>query len=79
MSTKSMMDVNEIVNELGVSKAFAYNLIKKFNNELDQKIYDLCTRTLKLCMMDRYVDTPWREQGFYVYRNERGKDTNDCF
>lgn len=40
---------------------------KKFNNELDQKIYDLCTRTLKLCMMDRYVDTPWREQGFYVY------------
>ena len=36
MSTKSMMDVNEIVNELGVSKAFAYNLIKKFNNELKQ-------------------------------------------
>ena len=37
MSTKSMMDVIEIVNELGVSKAFAYNLIKKFNNELKQK------------------------------------------
>ncbi|MBR4282461.1 MAG: hypothetical protein IKT35_01970, partial [Clostridia bacterium] len=42
-------------------------LPKKFDNELDQKIYDLSTRTLKLCMMDRYVDTPWREQGFYVY------------
>lgn len=27
MSTRSMMDVTEIVNELGVSKAFAYNLI----------------------------------------------------
>lgn len=40
---------------------------KKFDNELDQKIYDVCVRTLKLCMMDRYVDTPWREQGFYVY------------
>ena len=37
MSTRSMMDVTEIVNELGVSKAFAYNLIKKFNNELIQK------------------------------------------
>lgn len=37
MSTRSMMDVTEIVNELGVSKAFAYNLIKKFNNELKQK------------------------------------------
>lgn len=42
-------------------------LPKKFENELDQKIYDLCTRTLKLCMMDRYVDTPWREQAFYAY------------
>ena len=43
MSTKSMMDVNEIVNELGVSKAFAYNLIKKFNNELKQKGFTTIT------------------------------------
>ena len=43
MSTKSMMDVTEIVNELGVSKAFAYNLIKKFNNELKQKGFTTIT------------------------------------
>ena len=43
MSTKSMKDVNEIVNELGVSKAFAYNLIKKFNNELKQKGFTTIT------------------------------------
>ena len=30
-------------NELGVSKAFAYNLIKKFNNELKQKGFTTIT------------------------------------
>ena len=39
----------------------------KFKNELDQKIYDACVNTLKLCMMEHYVDTPWREQCLYVY------------
>lgn len=34
---------------------------------LDQKIYDTCIRTLQLCMMDRYVDTPWREQCLYAF------------
>ena len=37
------------------------------DNELDQKIYDACVNTLKLCMMEHYVDTPWREQCLYVY------------
>lgn len=39
----------------------------KFDNALDQKIYDVCVNTLKLCMMEHYVDTPWREQCLYVY------------
>ena len=34
---------------------------------LDQKIYDACVNSLKLCMMEHYVDTPWREQCLYVY------------
>ena len=38
-----------------------------FDNALDQKIYDACVNTLKLCMMEHYVDTPWREQCLYVY------------
>lgn len=35
-------------------------------NELDQKIYDTCVRTLRLCMHNHYEDTPWREQALYV-------------
>ncbi len=37
-----------------------------FSNTLHQKIYDVCVRTLELCMHDHYEDTPWREQSFYA-------------
>ena len=36
-------------------------------NETDQKIYDVCVNTLQLCMMEHYVDCPWREQCLYVF------------
>ena len=36
-------------------------------NETDQKIYDICVNTLQLCMMEHYVDCPWREQCLYVF------------
>lgn len=36
-------------------------------NELDRKIYDMCVNTLKLCMMEHYVDCPWREQCLYAF------------
>ena len=39
----------------------------KAENQLDQKIYDVCVRTLKLSMMEHYVDTPWREQCLYAF------------
>lgn len=39
----------------------------QFDNVLDQKIYDACVNTLKLCLMEHYVDTPWREQCLYVF------------
>lgn len=35
-------------------------------DETEQRIYDVCVRTLKLSMMEHYVDTPWREQCLYV-------------
>ena len=38
-----------------------------FSNPLDAKIYDICVNTLKLCMMEHYVDCPWREQCMYAY------------
>ena len=33
----------------------------------DRSIYDICINTLKLCMMEHYVDCPWREQCLYAY------------
>ncbi|MBE5743013.1 MAG: hypothetical protein E7360_06860 [Clostridiales bacterium] len=39
----------------------------KLENELDQRIYNASVNTLKLCMMEHYVDTPWREQCLYAY------------
>ena len=41
--------------------------IFKAKTELDKKIYDVCVRTLKLSMMEHYVDTPWREQCLYAF------------
>jgi len=57
------------LNYLGVIKQFC-SVSEKENtltNELDRRIYDLCVRTLKLSMMEHYVDTPWREQCLYVF------------
>ena len=34
---------------------------------LDQAVYDVCVRTLELCMMEHYVDCPWREQNLYGF------------
>ena len=32
----------------------------------DNRIYDTCVRTLRLCMNMHYEDCPWREQALYV-------------
>ncbi len=37
----------------------------KLENELDRRIYDVCVRTLELCMHEHYEDCPWREQALY--------------
>ena len=34
---------------------------------LDRRIYDICVNTLRLCMMEHYVDCPWREQALYAF------------
>ncbi len=38
-----------------------------FADPLDQKIYEICANTLDLCMMEHYVDCPWREQNLYAF------------
>ena len=40
---------------------------REFLSKKDKEIYDLCVRTLKLCMQEHYVDTPWREQCLYAF------------
>lgn len=39
----------------------------KLESALDKAIYDACVRTLQLCMMEHYVDCPWREQCLYAF------------
>lgn len=38
----------------------------RFDREEDKRIYEICIRTMKLCMMEHYVDCPWREQNLYA-------------
>lgn len=40
---------------------------KFFDDEIKQKIYDASVNTLRLCLMEHYVDTPWREQSLYAF------------
>lgn len=35
--------------------------------ETDRRIYEICLNTLKLCMLEHYVDCPWREQCLYAF------------
>lgn len=39
----------------------------KLPTERDRAIYELCLNTLELCMMEHYVDCPWREQCLYAF------------
>jgi len=39
----------------------------EFEKELDQRIYEICVNTLEKCMMEHYVDCPWREQNLYSF------------
>ncbi len=47
------------------------------SHELDRKIYDTCVNTLKLCMMEHYVDCPWREQCLYTF-DSRNQMLSGC-
>lgn len=55
--------------EIGVIPQFYKTDIKdcSFLTGIDKQIYDICVRTLELCMMEHYVDCPWREQCLYAF------------
>lgn len=46
-----------------------YPVVPKETNltGLDKDIYDICLNTLRLSMMEHYVDCPWREQCLYAF------------
>ena len=51
------------------TNSFEYSFIikpRKFDNELDQKIYDTAINTLKCCYHEHFEDCPWREQSLYT-------------
>ncbi len=39
MRRKTVMNAEEVADELGISKAYAYKIIQKLNNELKEKGY----------------------------------------
>ncbi len=38
-----------------------------FGNKLDNDIYKICLNTLRISMLEHYVDCPWREQCLYAF------------
>ena len=39
----------------------------RVESDLDRRIYDASVNTLRKCMMEHYVDCPWREQCLYAF------------
>lgn len=52
-----------IIPQVYETKKLSYSL----DLELDERIYGICLNTLECCMMEHYVDCPWREQALYAF------------
>ena len=52
-----------IIPQVYETKKLPYSL----DCELDSRIYEICLNTLECCMMEHYVDCPWREQALYAF------------
>ena len=57
------------VEKIGViPQSYGAKRVKReLESELDSRIYDICVNTLDACMMEHYVDCPWREQCLYAF------------
>lgn len=57
------------INKLGIIPQYYPVKVKpvELASATDKAIYDACVRTLELCMMEHYVDCPWREQCLYAF------------
>lgn len=55
------------VNKIGLIPVMYPQKEKEgFLTGIEKQIYDVCIRTLRLCMHEHYEDCPWREQALYV-------------
>ena len=52
-----------VIPQVYPTKAREYQI----DGEDEKRIYNICLSTLNLCMMEHYVDCPWREQGLYAF------------
>ena len=62
-------DNPEDIEELTLTEVlYPVNILPKPKglDEIEEKIYDACIRTLTLCMHEHYEDCPWREQALYT-------------
>ncbi len=57
------------IKKIGVIPQFydVKELPYDFVSGIDKDIYKICLNTLRLCMMEHYVDCPWREQCLYAF------------
>jgi hypothetical protein len=62
-------DPNTVIEKIGIIPQY-YDVKEREIINLDSKdkdIYIACLNTLRLCMMEHYVDCPWREQCLYAF------------
>ena len=58
------------IEEIGLLPQFypvSNTVALDFSSSAEKEIYQLCLNTLSLCMMEHYVDCPWREQCLYAF------------
>lgn len=63
MEQKYMMDVNDVIKELGVSKSKAYQILRKLNQSLEEEGYQAIAGK---------IPRPYWETKFYGYTQMAG-------
>lgn len=55
MANNSFIFVQEVADELGISKSYAYKIIQKLNKELDEKgVFTISGRVNRKYFMERF-------------------------
>ena len=68
MQKKFLMTANEVMDELGVSRAFAYRLMQKMNRELEEKGFTVINGT---------VSRKYFEEQFYGMAESRAMEVKN--